>query len=277
MTTYLVSLGLGKPPQALEFDNLPKFLVAVLVRGTFAITSIAWSKTGFAITMLRLTDGWVKNFIWFLIVTVNISLGITALIQWVACTPLSSNWDPRVPKSTCMSTRTVLAYNLFSGAWSAAADVVLALLPWQILSQLQMNNREKIGAGIAMSMGLVCVNRALSGARAPQSVPHPCADHIPPTHSAGIVAIGKSANLNKIYGDDQSKSTPRFNLPHPLPLTQTPAQPKATSLCSGTSPKQASPSSPPPSPRCASSSAKSAAVAPSSAVPAVRIGTPCRI
>lgn len=159
MTTYLVSLGLGKPPQALEFENLPRFLVAVLVRGTFAITSIAWSKTGFAITMLRLTDGWVKKFIWFLIVTVNISLGISALIQWVACTPLSSNWDPRVPNSTCgVSTRTVLAYNLFSGAWSAAADIVLALLPWQILSQLQMNNREKIGAGIAMSMGLVYVN-----------------------------------------------------------------------------------------------------------------------
>lgn len=159
MTTYLVSLGLGKPPQALEFDNLPKFLLAVLVRGTFAVTSIAWSKTGFAITMLRLTDGWVKRFIWFLIVTINISLGITALIQWVACTPLQSNWDPRVPKSTCgMSTSTVLGYNLFSGAWSAAADIVLALLPWQILSQLQMNSREKIGAGIAMSMGLVYVN-----------------------------------------------------------------------------------------------------------------------
>lgn len=157
LTTYLVSLGLGKPPQAFEFDNLPKFLVAVLVRGTFAITSIAWSKTGFAITMLRLTDGWVKKFIWFLIITVNISLGLSALIQWVNCTPIQGAWDPTVPNPTCWSKKTMLAYNLFSGAWSAAADIVLALLPWQVLSKLQMNRREKIGAGIAMSMGLMYV------------------------------------------------------------------------------------------------------------------------
>ena len=170
MTTYLVSLGLGKPPQALEFDNLLKFLIAVLVRGTFAITSIAWSKTGFAITMLRLTDGWVKRFIWFLIVTVNISLGLSALIQWVACTPVQSNWDLRVPSSTCWPKKTVFAYHLFSGAWSAATDIVLALLPWQILSQLQMNKREKIGAGIAMSMGLMYVNSSpLSSPKAPPS------------------------------------------------------------------------------------------------------------
>lgn len=276
MTTYLVSLGLGKPLQALEFDNLPKFLVAVLVRGTFAITSIAWSKTGFAITMLRLTDGWVKKFIWFLIVTVNISLGISALIQWVACTPLQSSWDPRVPSSTCWPKKTMLAYNLFSGAWSAAADIVLAVLPWQILSQLQMNNREKIGAGIAMSMGLMYVDHfplPFQGLPIPSPVQLTADDT--PSNSAGIVAIVKTTNLNKIYGDDQCKS------PRPTQLAvfpaNTPAQLMATSSCSGTSPKQASPSSPPPSPRCASSSAKSAAAAPSSAVPAVRIGTPCRI
>ncbi|KAK1830623.1 hypothetical protein QBC39DRAFT_104917 [Podospora conica] len=179
MTIYLVDLGLGRAQSifALDMDNMRKFVLAILVRGTFAITSIAWSKTGFAITMLRLTDGWVKRFIWFIIVTVNVALGITALLQWVGCTPVQSNWDPAVPQRHCLPGKSVLAYNLFSGSWSAAADIVLAVLPWQVLAQLQMNRREKIGAGIAMSMGII----------------------------AGIVAIVKTTNLNKIYGSDQTK------------------------------------------------------------------------
>jgi hypothetical protein len=40
-------------------------------------------------------------------------------------------------------------------AYSAAADVALSLLPWKLLSGLQMRKREKIGVGIAMSMGIL--------------------------------------------------------------------------------------------------------------------------
>jgi hypothetical protein len=34
-------------------------------------------------------------------------------------------------------------------------DFFLALLPWKILWNLQMNNRDKIGLAIAMSMGIL--------------------------------------------------------------------------------------------------------------------------
>jgi hypothetical protein len=34
-------------------------------------------------------------------------------------------------------------------------DFVLALLPWTILWNLQMKRTEKIGAGIAMSLGVL--------------------------------------------------------------------------------------------------------------------------
>ena len=156
MTTYVVKLGFGKPISAMDFSNVDKFVVAILVRGTFAITSIAWSKTAFAITMLRLTEGRVKKFVWFLIISVNLAMGISALMQWIQCTPVKASWDLLgVPNATCWPKKVMLGYNVFSGAWSAAADLVLALLPWKILAQLQMNKREKIGAGIAMSMGVV--------------------------------------------------------------------------------------------------------------------------
>jgi hypothetical protein len=39
--------------------------------------------------------------------------------------------------------------------WSAIIDVALALLPWKILWNLQMRFAEKIGVGVAMSLGLL--------------------------------------------------------------------------------------------------------------------------
>jgi hypothetical protein len=39
--------------------------------------------------------------------------------------------------------------------WSAIMDISLALLPWQILWKLQMRTAEKIGAGFAMSLGIL--------------------------------------------------------------------------------------------------------------------------
>lgn len=40
-------------------------------------------------------------------------------------------------------------------AYSAVVDVALALLPWKYLLEQQMSRKEKIGATIAMSMGLL--------------------------------------------------------------------------------------------------------------------------
>jgi hypothetical protein len=34
-------------------------------------------------------------------------------------------------------------------------DVLLAMLPWKIIWNLQMKRREKIGVGLAMSMGIL--------------------------------------------------------------------------------------------------------------------------
>ena len=40
-------------------------------------------------------------------------------------------------------------------AYSGCMDFILALLPWVVLWGLEMNKREKVGVGIAMSMGVV--------------------------------------------------------------------------------------------------------------------------
>jgi hypothetical protein len=40
-------------------------------------------------------------------------------------------------------------------AYSAATDFILALLPWAMLWNLNMKNREKFGVAFAMSLGVL--------------------------------------------------------------------------------------------------------------------------
>ncbi len=136
-----------------EFGNFSKLVLPLLVRGTFAITSVSWSKTAFAITLLRLTDGWTKRFVWFIIASMNIVFFLSALFPWVSCTPLHAAWTFSVQDKKCWDQNVSFHMNLFSGAYSAAMDFVLALLPWTFLRTLQMKKKEKIGASIAMGMG----------------------------------------------------------------------------------------------------------------------------
>ena len=63
--------------------------------------------------MLRITDGKTKWFIWFIIISINITKTLSAGAAWVACTPLAKAWDPFLD-GTCWDKKTVSNYNLFS-------------------------------------------------------------------------------------------------------------------------------------------------------------------
>jgi hypothetical protein len=182
ITSYCVSLGYGKHIWDFPPENFPKFTLPVALRAVFSITALAWSKTAFGITLLRLTNGWMKMTVWVIIITVNISLGISALLFFVQCKPLAAAWDLSV-EGECIDNQILYKYNVFSGAWGAAMDFALALLPWQMLAKLQMRRKEKIGVGLAMSMGFV----------------------------AGIAAIVKTVNLDKLHNsEDLCMSCPPF-------------------------------------------------------------------
>ncbi|KAK3377228.1 hypothetical protein B0T24DRAFT_511729, partial [Lasiosphaeria ovina] len=121
----------------------------------FVIISIAISKSSFAVTLLRLTfHTWHKALIWTIIITVNLLMWTTAIFIFTSCTPLGRVWDPTVP-GTCWNSRRLLDYNVFSGAWSASMDFVLALFPWLLIMRLNMRRVEKIGVCIAMSLGVL--------------------------------------------------------------------------------------------------------------------------
>jgi len=116
LATFMVKhFGYGKHTwdlsPTLDFDY---FSLIANLRATFAVVAAAWTKTAFAITLLRLTEGWTKRFIWFVIITVNIALGMSGLLFWVQCTPVQKSWTPTIP-GKCMKGSILIDYAIFGG------------------------------------------------------------------------------------------------------------------------------------------------------------------
>lgn len=44
---------------------------------------------------------------------------------------------------------------IWYAGWSAIMDISLAMIPWKIVWNLQMRSAEKIGLGVAMSLGVL--------------------------------------------------------------------------------------------------------------------------
>lgn len=114
---------------------------------------IAWSKTSFALTLLRLVSGWQKTAMWVIIVTVNVLLILSGLTNLFQCSPVEKVWKPYVA-GTCWPKNVNLIISIFGGAYSALMDLVLAFAPWFLIWNLRMKRREKFGIAIAMSMGI---------------------------------------------------------------------------------------------------------------------------
>jgi len=116
LATYLVAgFGFGKHSWDLSPTfNIDRFILVSNTRATFTICAISWTKTAFAITLLRLTEGWTKRFLWFVIISVNIALGLSALLSWVHCTPIEKSWKPSLPDK-CLSQSVLLQYAIVGG------------------------------------------------------------------------------------------------------------------------------------------------------------------
>ena len=108
-------MGFGRPLSQFNFKNLNLFLLITNLAGTFSILSALWSKTSFAITVLRISSGWTKGLVWFIMITVNISLGMAITITWGQCTPIAKIWQPLL-EGECWPKTTQIRYNIFANS-----------------------------------------------------------------------------------------------------------------------------------------------------------------
>ncbi|KAI5919034.1 hypothetical protein F4810DRAFT_525472 [Camillea tinctor] len=155
INTYITTLGFGRHYWTVSDENLKTIKLNTILVAAFGIMATAWSKTSFALTLYRiLTNEWLKRFIIFVIVTINVTMNLVWIFGLAKCTPIQKVWDSKYP-GTCWNLVRLNQYQLFAAFYSSIMDFVLAFLPWKILMGMAMLRREKIGVAIAMSMGAI--------------------------------------------------------------------------------------------------------------------------
>lgn len=153
LTNQAVLRGYGGPFSSIDPTTLVGTVKLGLSSATFAIAATGLSKTSFAMTLLRLTDGRVRQLVLAILIAINVVMGVTGLFVWIQCIPLEKSWDSTVP-GACWDPTVNLYWGRTASILSGAMDFLLAMLPWTILRRLRMKKREKIGVAAAMSLGV---------------------------------------------------------------------------------------------------------------------------
>jgi hypothetical protein len=147
-------MGFGKFTKDIPQENLATIALGSSVVASISCFASTLSKISFGITLLRLTSGKIRWSVWFCIITLFIIMIPSALLNWIQCSPSAKAWDASV-KGVCWPAYITINYGIFNAAWCTLADFYLALLPWKLIWGLQLKTREKLGVGIAMSMGVL--------------------------------------------------------------------------------------------------------------------------
>ena len=113
-TTINVTLGFGMHFFEVPIQNLLDMGILSNVSGFTSILAVSLSKTSFAITLLRLTNGWMKWLVWVLLIVLNLTQYSSAIIFWVKCNPPAKTWNPTL-LGTCWPADALNIYSEFVG------------------------------------------------------------------------------------------------------------------------------------------------------------------
>lgn len=148
LSIYCTTLGLGKQLVNVDMTKLPELMVMLPIAQFFAVVAVAVSKSSFIVTLLRLVVlPWQKAALWFMLVTINLSMGSISIVQFFLCAV--------PPTPGCVSAEVVIGLGVYAAGYSAVMDLVLTAFPFLVIWNLQMKKREKIGVIASMSLGVV--------------------------------------------------------------------------------------------------------------------------
>jgi hypothetical protein len=120
LSIYCTTLGLGKPLAGVNMAKLPELMVILPTSQFFAVVSVAVSKSSFIITLLRLVVlPWQKAALWFMLVTINLSMGSILIVQFFQCgVP---------PAPGCVPGHAIIGLGVYAAGYSAVMDLVLTV------------------------------------------------------------------------------------------------------------------------------------------------------
>ncbi|KAI5862501.1 hypothetical protein GGS23DRAFT_597307 [Durotheca rogersii] len=155
----------ASPRSGISIAGSDMIMTYFSVCSVFCGLASAWSKTSFAITLLRLELGRGRYFLWWVIATVNASYLLYIITAWNKPCGVVGKDDLYIP-GPCWSSTAKMAVPLAVVLYSAAMDFALVIFPWKIVWKTQMQKKEKIGVALAMSFGVlagaIAIKRAVN-------------------------------------------------------------------------------------------------------------------
>ncbi|KAI3331993.1 hypothetical protein HD806DRAFT_478994 [Xylariaceae sp. AK1471] len=149
-----IQLGFANPGVPIPPENTRQLQIHGGVQNVFLSLASDLSKTAFGFTLLRVTEGRLKQLVLVLTAILNVVYFLTIIFTFFKCSPAIYSW---LPKETCWSIQTYVNFAIFAGSYSSLVDFAFAIVPWFLVKDLNMKKAEKLGVAIAMSFG------ALSG------------------------------------------------------------------------------------------------------------------
>lgn len=113
MQSVAVSHGLGRHYVDLTVEQLSFVSMYSIIAGFGSILTTCWSKTSFALSLLRISTGKLRIAIWAIIISVNIVLGSNGLLQWIQCWPIPKRWHYDTIEGRCFPSLVIQNYNTF--------------------------------------------------------------------------------------------------------------------------------------------------------------------
>ncbi|KAF3003143.1 hypothetical protein E8E13_008760 [Curvularia kusanoi] len=154
-TSIGINYGVGKKTEdiiRLGLDNSKAIYWEAIGQG-ICIMGIAASKAAIALFLLRIVLRKAHIILlWSVVATTAIFATITTALLFLQCKPVAFLWDQTIPGGYCDINFTDVGLSM--GAWSAAMDFVLAILPWPIVMKLNMKRKEKITIACGLSLGV---------------------------------------------------------------------------------------------------------------------------
>lgn len=120
----MANLGVGKHITEINPANLPKLHLLNRVGVVFAISACVWTKTSWALTMLRIvraTQDYMRLIVWCLLVSVNVLMDVGIILNFLECDSTGLTVSPS--QMWCWTNLIAANYNVFSAGKCCAAKL----------------------------------------------------------------------------------------------------------------------------------------------------------
>ncbi|KAG4030322.1 hypothetical protein MFRU_012g00640 [Monilinia fructicola] len=132
-----------------------RMLILVSISSCLTTAGQTWSKSAFAVTLLRMTKSWQRGICIATLVFLNVFLVLKVFVDWSKYCGKKGYQNSWRMSGFCLDYGLAHSIKVGGNIFNIIADFILALFPWMVTWKLRISLKEKIALCITMSLGVV--------------------------------------------------------------------------------------------------------------------------